>query len=154
MDVSTIMTAVVAFLAPYTPALLALAKTGAEETAKTLAKKGTEDGWDKAKKVWGKLKDKFGDDEEVELTTKLLALQPDDEDKQTQLAVLLAKHAADDPELVAVLATLLGGQERVQEMIADNGVLKKVRQKMTGSGTQSMKATNGGRIEDASQTMN
>jgi len=138
MDAPTIITAAVAFIAPYTPHLLKLGQKSAEEVAKTLAKKGAEAGWSKAVKLWTKLSASFGNDPKTIKTSELLATDPQDRDTQTKLATLLTGRLAGDPALIDELAQILGGESRVQEMIADD-LLMAVRQKMDGSGKQTMK---------------
>lgn len=155
MDTLTVITAAVTFLAPYTPQLLGLGKTTAEEIAKTLAKKGTEAGWGQAQALWQKLTARFRDDPKITATTQALATDPEDKDFQTKLVSLLAERLADDLTLVDELAQILGGPERVQEMVAaDGSMLRAVQQKIgDGPGKQTMKATGNSGISGARQEM-
>ena len=136
------------------PQLLKLGKTSAEEIAKTLAKKGTEAGWNKSVNLWTKLSTRFGNDPKVIKTTELLAVDTADKNTQASLAALLAGRLADDPALVEELAQILGWQTRVQEMVAeDGGLLTAVEQKMRVGGKQTMKAAGNSAIIGAKQEM-
>ena len=154
MDPQAVMTAAVAFLAPYTPQLLELGKKSAEEAAKTLSKKGAEAGWNKAVNLWTKLSARFKKDPKITAVTQALATDPQDKDFQVKLASLFAERLADDPALTEELAQILGGQARVQEMLAENNsLLLAVEQQMQGSGKQTIKATGNSAIIGARQVM-
>ncbi len=141
LNITQVATAAVTALAPFTPYLLELGKAGGKKLVEVIAEKGGEAAWQKAQTIWGKLKNRFGEDPEVTSATTLIAVDPEDEDRQATLIKVLSERLEDDQNLAQELFDLLGGQERIQEMVADQGSLMlKVSQKMKGSGKQVMQA--------------
>jgi len=154
LDPASVAGAAVVAMAPYTPYLLEIAKAGGKKLAEVIAEKGGESAWNKAGEIWKKIKDRSKDDPEVEMAAKMIAFDPENEDRQAELVSVLTKRLQKDKELLEQLSELLGGQDRVQEMIADqDSLMLKVSQKMKGVGTQTMKATGRSKIIGATQTM-
>ncbi len=144
MDINIGQTAatVVDILAPFTPFLIKVGKASGKKLAEVIAKKGSEAAWEKAKALWGKLKARFGDDLELESAATMVAAKPRDETRQTMLAEVLGARLQENPALAQELFDLLGGQEAVQQVLADRSSwVEDVTQRMKGSGKQIVQAS-------------
>jgi hypothetical protein len=135
--------AVVSFLAPYLPYLVA----GATEVAKGAAKKvgeiGTESAWKKAQALWARIRRRR--DPDLDTKVQVVTLDPTEEAYLAVLARYLVRFLEAQPELAAELSALLEGDPDVQEVIARNkGIVERVVQ--IGPGTKRVEADTGGRI--------
>jgi low affinity Fe/Cu permease len=110
--------AVVTFLAPFLPYLIA----GATEAAKGLGKKvgelGGEVAWKKAQALWVKLKERLSPKQKAK--ANVIALDPADKEEVASFVKTLAETLKADPELSAELVAALGEDESVQKVIALN----------------------------------
>lgn len=97
MDVSALVTKVVAFLAPFLPYLLKAGEKVAEEAGKKLG----ETAWEQAKSLWGKLRPKVEAKPAVQEAVQDVAAAPQDEDAQAALHQQLKKLLAEDKALAA-----------------------------------------------------
>jgi len=144
MDINTVQaaTAIVAALAPFMPFLIELGKAGGKKLVEVIAEKGGEAAWEKAETLWSKLKMRFGDDPEVQSAATMVAAKPEDERRQTTLAEVLVDRLQRDSALAEELLQMVGGQESVQQVLADRSSwVENVTQRMTGGGKQVVKAT-------------
>ena len=110
--------AVVSFLAPFLPYLIA----GATEAAKGLGKKAgelvSEATWKKAQGVWSKVAKRLTPKQKAK--ANVIALDPADQAEVASFAHSLVDTLAADPALATELAAVLEGDEGVQKVIALN----------------------------------
>ena len=141
-DVGQIAATTVTTLAPFTPLLVEVGKAGAQKFTEVIAKKGGEAAWNKAQSLWKKLKAHFGDDPEVNGALSLVAVKPEDESRQTLLAEVLGTRLQAYPEVAEEIFNLLGGQQAVQQVLAERGSwVEEVTQQIAGSsGAQTVSA--------------
>jgi hypothetical protein len=152
MDIGQIAAAVVTVLSPFTPFLLDTGKTAGKKLAEAIAQKGSEATWKTAQTLWAKLTAHFGDDAVVKSAATMVADQPEDETRQTMLAGVLGARLQENPALAEELLDLLGGQEAVQQVLADRSSwVEDVTQRMKGSGTQTVKASHDSVIKGVRQ---
>jgi hypothetical protein len=138
-----IAAAVTACLAPYTPYLI--------EAGKKFAGEAGVSAWKKAGEIWTKLVS-GGDAGEVKAAAKALSKDVDDADFGELLAAAIARQLEAHPELADELTSILGGESAVQEILAeDNAFVSGVKQRLHGSGRQSVKASGSARIENVQQ---
>ncbi len=142
VDIGQIAATVVTTLAPFTPFLLDVGKAGGQKLAEVIAEKGGDAAWNKAQAVWNILKARFGGDQEVTSAVGMVAAKPQDETRQTLLAEVLGTHMQADPELAEQILKLLGGQQAVQQVLAERGSwVEDISQHIKGSGQQTAKAS-------------
>ena len=137
LDIAGIALGAVKALSPYLPTLVKLGKAVGGKV-EDMAASGIKD---EAIKLWNKLTGHYKDDEEVELAAKMVAAKPEDEGRQKTMAEVLAARLSKDEGLAQEIMDLIGGQKRVQEVVAGNeSTVRLVRQYMEGAGKQSVKA--------------
>jgi len=142
INVGQIAAATVTALAPFAPFLTEIAKTGGNKLAQVIGQKGGEAAWHKAQSLWDKLKARFGDDPELQSAATMVAAKPEDEARQTMLAEVLGARLQENPALAQELLDLLGGQESVQQVLAERGSwVEDVTQRMKGGGEQIVRAS-------------
>jgi hypothetical protein len=116
-------------------------KASGKKLAEVITEKSSEAAWKKAQALWDKLKVHFGDDPEVQSATAMVAAKPEDETRQTMLAEVLADRLQSYPVLTDELLALVGGQESLQQVLADRSSwVENVTQRIAGSGKQVVKA--------------
>lgn len=148
IDIAGIATAVTAVVGPFMPFLI----EGAGKLRDVVAEKAGEAAWEKAQDLWKKITGHLGNDPVVIGAAAVVADDPEDEDAQKQLAKQLAKRLETNLDLARELQTMLGGPERIQEVIAGNqGRVEYVRQFMRGAGKQHVRAGDGGVIHGINQ---
>lgn len=148
--------AAASILAPLVPYLVktgvALATGVTKGASEAIGKAGGEATWQAAVRVWDKIVGKADERDGVKAAAQTLSLEPEEPDTQKAFARALKRLFEREPELAQAVRTELGGQEQIQEMLAENGGrLSCVAQDLEGVGKQSMTARNGGVIEDATQ---
>ena len=144
--------AIVARLAPFTPFLIEVGKAGGKKLAEVMAEKGGEAAWKKAQALWDKLQTRFHDDNEVQVMATVMAVKPEDEARQTLLAEVLGARLQENPALAQELFDLLGGQEAVQQVLAERGSwVEDVTQRMKGRGKQIVQASDDSVIKGVRQ---
>ena len=151
-DIGQIAAAVVTTLAPFTPFLIEVGKASGKKLAEVVAEKGGEAAWKKAQALWDKLQARFQDDDEVQVMATVLAVKPEDETRQTLLAEVLGARLQENPALAQELFDLLGGQEAVQQVLAERGSwVEDVTQRMKGGGKQIVQASDDSVIKSVRQ---
>ena len=151
-DIGQTAAAVVTTLAPFTPFLIEVGKAGGKKLAEVMAEKGGEAAWKKAQALWDKLQARFQDDDEVQVMATVLAVKPEDETRQTLLAEVLGARLQENPALAQELFDLLGGQEAVQQVLAERGSwVEDVTQRMKGGGRQIVRASDDSVIKGVQQ---
>ena len=100
MDIAALATALTGFLAPLIPYLV----KGAEKSAEALGQKLGQEGWEKAKAIWDKLRGRLGEDSPA---VKEVAEAPAEEDAHAALRVALRQLLKTDAALAAELTDLL-----------------------------------------------
>lgn len=153
ISIAAIATTVVTLVAPFTPYLLEVGKAVGQKWAETVAEKGGEETWNKAKAIWEKIQSRFGTDASVKGAALMVSADPENESYQTMLAKVLGEHLKEDPQFAQELLQLAGGQQSVQEVLADHSSwVEKVAQQMGGSGTQNVKASDHSVIKGVKQS--
>ena len=151
-DIGQTAAAVAATLAPFTPFLIEVGKAGGKKLAEVVAEKGGEAAWKKAQALWDKLQTRFQDDAEVQSMATVVAAKPEDEARQTMLAEVLGGRLQENPALAQELFDLLGGQEAVQQVLAERGSwVEDVTQRMKGGGKQIVQASDDSVIKGVRQ---
>lgn len=151
-DIGQTAAAVVTTLAPFTPFLIEVGKAGGKKLAEVMAEKGGEAAWKKAQALWDKLQARFHDGAEVQGAATVVAVKPEDETRQTLLAEVLGGRLQENPALAQELFDLLGGQEAVQQVLAERGSwVEDVTQRMKGGGKQIVQASDDSVIKDVRQ---
>jgi len=151
-DIGQTAAAVVTTLAPFTPFLIEVGKAGGKKLAEVMAEKGGEAAWKKAQALWDKLQTRFHDDAEVQVMATVVAVKPEDEARQTILAEVLGARLQENPSLAQELFDLLGGQEAVQQVLAERGSwMEDVTQRMKGGGKQIVQASDDSVIKGVRQ---
>jgi hypothetical protein len=154
-DIAQIAAALAAFIAPFTPALLEAGKTAGQQWAEMLGAKGGEATWNKAQALWEKIHARFGDDPKVKGATLLVSADPEDSAAQTLLATALGKQLQADPQFSQELFQLMGGEQAIQEVLADRGSwVEEVAQEMQGTGRQTIQASENSVIKNVRQAKN
>ena len=126
--------------------------TGGKKLAEVMAEKGGEAAWKKAQALWDKLQTRFHDDAEVQVMATGVAVKPEDEARQTLLAGVLGARLQGNPALAQELFDLLGGQEAVQQVLAEQGSwVEDVTQRMKGGGKQIVQASDDSVIKGVRQ---
>lgn len=153
MDINYIAAAIVSLLAPYLPRLVQAGKATVEAATEAAVREGSKVAWQTAQRVWQKIHGRFSDDTELVSAAQLAAAKPEQEEYKTLFAKVLAARLQEDTTLAQEMMTLLGGQEAVQEIVAQQGSwVESVWQDMEGSGEQSVKATDGSVISGVGQS--
>jgi hypothetical protein len=152
-EIAQISTAIVTLIAPFTPYLLEVGKATGQKWVETVAEKGGEAAWSRAKMIWEKIHSHVGDDPKVKGAALMVSADPEDSATQTLLVNALATHLNTDPQLMQELLHLLVGSRAVQEALADrqSGV-EDVTQEIKGTGTQRVKASEGSIIKGVRQS--
>lgn len=154
MDINSaeVSAAVVTILTPFIPYLVNAAKFSASAISEMIVQKGAEATWQRAQTIWAKISGRYANDDVIHGAALMLAAQPENEQFQSTLAHQLAVRLKEDQELLLELRALIGGQESIQKVLADKGLVKDVIQKMSGtSGTQIIEAKNKGEIRGVKQ---
>jgi hypothetical protein len=152
MDIGQIAAAVVTVLSPFVPFLVDTGQAAAKKLAETVAQKGGEATWKRAQTLWTKITTHFGDDPVVKSAATMVADQPEDKTRQTMLAEVLGARLQQNPALAEELLNLLGGQEAVQQVLANRSSwVEDVAQRMQGRGTQTVKASDDSVIKGVRQ---
>jgi hypothetical protein len=126
--VAKVAAAIAAFLAPYMPYLI--------EGGKGFAEGMGEAAWGRAEKIWHSIKSWFANDRSIEGASLMLSANPQDENLQKFLAKALAEKLKSHPEYAEELMKLIGGQERLQDVLVENSWTGDVIQEMSGAGEQ------------------
>ncbi len=152
-EITQIAAAIVTLIAPFTPYLLEVGKATGQKWAETLAEKGGEAAWSKAKMIWEKIHANVGEDPKVKGAALVVSADPEDLSAQTLLTNVLATHLNADPQFMRELLHLLGGTQAVQEVLTDRqSWVEEATQELKGTGTQSIKASEGSIIKGVRQS--
>lgn len=154
MDFVTIAAGVVKILQPALPYLdplkTALQKKFSDATAGAA--------FDQGKALWAKITSKFKDDKALNEAADRVVRNADDTDEEVKtfsrdkLTKVLAERLKDSPDLATELLELLGGEKRLQEIVAGNeAIIDNIRQTMAGAGTQRVEAGDKARISGVTQ---
>lgn len=137
VDVEKIAEEVVAILAPCMPYLIEVSKSGGKKIVEKIAEKSGEAAWDKANKLWGKLKGHFTDNAEIISAINLVTIDPNDRNRLLMLSKLLGTYLHKNPVLTQEIMELLGGREEMQQVLSRNkSLVHRVEQHMNGKGHQ------------------
>ena len=118
-----------------------------------IAEKGGEAGWEQARRLWKKLVERADDVGEIEDAARTLARKPEDPNRQETLQTIIAAQLSQNPGLAEEVRDLLGGEQRIQEIVALTGSrIENVEQSMNQSGTQKVIAKGRSTIKDVKQT--
>lgn len=154
IDLGNVAAATVSLLAPFTPFLLETGQAVGKKLGEVIVEKGGEKAWQKAQAMWDKLKNRFVEDPEVNSAATLVAAKPDDETRQAMLVEVLTARLNESPTLAQDLLDLLGGQDKLQEILADRGSrIEDVNQQMKDKGKQTVKASDESTIKNIRQNL-
>ena len=152
-EITEIAAAIVTSIAPFTPYLLEAGKAAGQKWAETVAEKGGEAAWSKAKMIWEKIHPHVENDPKVKGAALIVSADPEDASTQTLLVDALATHLNADPQLMLELIHVLGGSQAIQEIGADRQSRREdVTQGLKGSGRQSVKASEDSAIRGVHQS--
>jgi len=152
MNIELVAAAVTAALAPFAPFLVEIGKAGSKKLVDVINEKGGDAAWNLAQKLWGKIKSHMSDDADVNGATLMVSAKPEDESRQTMLAIALASGLKENPKLAQELSDLLGGENVIQQVLANRkSWVKDVTQQMSGDGEQTIKADKNSRIQGVKQ---
>ncbi|MEI6064410.1 MAG: hypothetical protein WCQ26_07450, partial [Pseudanabaena sp. ELA748] len=103
--------------------------------------------------LWAKITSKFKDDKELNEAADAVATAPEKEIFQKaareELTKVLAERLKDSPELAKELLGLLGGEKRLQEIVAgDRALIEAITFEMAGAGSQKIGAGNDAQIKN------
>ena len=155
MDALQTTTAIVITISPFLPFLLEIGENSAKKLSEIIVEKGGEAAWNKAQSLWTKVKGYFHTAPKIESAAKLVAQDPEDEDSQKVLAKALGSYLQNNPESLEELVELFGGEQSIQEVLADKGSLvENVKQSLVGSGTQRVVATEQSSVKGVTQIKN
>jgi hypothetical protein len=155
VDVGQVTATAVATLAPFMPFLVDAGKAVGLKFAEVISERGGEAAWNKAQALWSKLRSRFGDDPEVTSAATMVATKPEDEARQTMLAEVLGARLKENPDFAAEIFELLGGQQAVQQVLAERGswVEDVTQQIASSSGDQSVIARDNSSIKGVKQNI-
>jgi hypothetical protein len=141
-------------IAPFAPFLVELGKDSVKKASEVIVEKMGETAWKRAKALWDRLKSGSANDSELINSMELLAAKPEDMGRREMFAEVLAVRLRQEPELASDLKQLLGVRASVQEVLADkNSWVEDIEQRMQGSGSQSVSATDDSVILDVQQNI-
>src|SRR5215510_6555906 len=130
LDFAQVAAATASILSPFMPYLV--------EGGKKFAARAGDAAWEKAQALWERLRASIGEDPKITKSAELVAADPLDEGAQALFAKSLAARLSETPELVTQLTALLGGEETIQEVLADRGSwVEDVEQQIRGGGRAS-----------------
>jgi hypothetical protein len=111
--------------------------------------------WDQAKGLWGKITGRFKDDKDLNEAAEAVAALPNNAILQKALTEVLASRLQSAPDLTDELMKLLGGEKRLQEIVAGNeATIHDIRLKMAEAGTQRIEGGDKARISKVDMEMN
>jgi hypothetical protein len=143
--------AVVAFLSPFMPYLKEAGKITGKKLVEVAAERGGDAALKKAQDIWGKLAGR-SDSLELKSASDLVGANPEDQTYQIVLTKVLVGYLQKNPSFAKELVDLMGGEDSVQEVLAQRGSwIEDVRQEMSGTGRQSIKASDDAVIKVATQ---
>ncbi len=154
-DYVSIATGAVALLSPYLPKLLSLGSEVGSKIKDAVVEKGVDAVGEQAKKLWGKITGQFGADDELTGAAKLTAAAPQDAGRRKILTEVLAQRLKEQPQLAEELLAMMGGQKRLQQLIAGHdAVIEDVSFKMGSPGEEKLQAGDRARIKKITFDMN
>lgn len=155
VEIGQIAATLVTTLTPFMPFLVDAGKISGQKFVETIAEKGGEAAWNKARTLWNKVEDHFGNDVEVTSAATMVAIKPDDERRQETFAEVLGTRLKEDTSLVEEFFNLLGGQQAIQQVLAEReSWVENVTQLIVGpSGSQSTAARDNSTISGVKQNI-
>lgn len=149
-----VSSAIVAILTPFMPYLVNAAQFSASAIGEMVVQNGGEAAWQRAQILWGKIVNHHKDDAVINGAATMLAAQPENERFQSSLAHELAMRLQDEQALLNEIIAVIGGQESVQKILANNSLVEDITQKAQGKGgTQIVKAENDSVIKGVEQNI-
>jgi len=147
-DIVTIASGAVTLLAPVLPYLDPFRETLQKKLMESIAG----DVLAKGKGLWARITSRFKNDKDLQDAAEAVAALPNNNGLQNALTEILAQRLKDAPDLAEELLNLLGGEKRLQEIVAGNeATIEKIRQTMAGPGTQRVKAGDKAYMTDVTQ---
>jgi len=111
--------------------------------------------WEQAKNLWSKITGRFKDDKELHEAAEAVAALPNNASLQKALTEVLASRLQNAPDLTKELLDILGGEKRLQEIVAGNeAIIDNIRMTMAAAGTQRIQAGDKSRISGIDMNMN
>lgn len=112
-------------------------------------------GFEKAKQLWEKITSRFKGDEKLQEAATDLATVKEryQETAKDYLVEVLAKKMEASPDLAEELQQMMGGEKKINEIVAGDGALiTKIRQTMSGDGTNTVRGGDNSTISNVEQT--
>lgn len=154
-DYVSIATGIVSILSPYLPQLISLGKDAEDKIKDAVVDKGVDALGEQARKLWGRISGYFKDDPVVTSAATLTADAPKDSARQRFFTEILAQRLKDHPEIADELLEIIGGPERLQQVVVGHeAIIKDLHQKMAGAGEQTIRAGDHAHLEGIVQEMN
>lgn len=153
-DFVSIAAGAISILSPYLPQLLSIGKDVGSGIKDAVIDKGVDALGSQAKKLWEKIWGSFKSDPVLTSAATMVADSPEDAGRRKMLAEVLAQRLENNPELARELLEIIGGPTRLQQVIAGNeATIRDIRQKMKGSGEQTIRSGDKAIIERVEQDM-
>jgi hypothetical protein len=121
VNIGQLAATVATTLAPFTPFLINSGKAGGKKLVDILAEKGGDAAWNNAQTIWHKLYHHYGNDPEVISAATIVSAKPEDESRQMMFAEVVGIRLKDNPQLAEELFYMIGGQQTIQQVIAERG---------------------------------
>jgi hypothetical protein len=115
MDITAIADAVVAALTPFLPLLRRLGEGAVDHSLDEIGNRIDTKGWDLAKDLWRRLRDRVASDPILQQTTDALATVPADPAAQDGMRQQLQRLLTNDPALLTDLQQLLTAKAVAQQ---------------------------------------
>jgi hypothetical protein len=115
MDITAIAEAVVAALTPFLPLLRRIGEGAVDHTIDEIGNRIDAKGWELAKDLWRRLRDRVASDPTLQQTTDELATVPADPVAQDGLRQQLQRLLNNDPALLTELQQLLTAKAAAQQ---------------------------------------
>ena len=154
-DYVSIATGAVSLLSPYLPHLISLGSEVGSKIKDAVVDKGLDALGEQATKLWAKITGHFGADAELTSAAKLTAAAPQNTARKQILTEVLAQRLKDQPQIADELLAIIGGPNRLQQLVAGHdAVIKDISFKMSSPGEQKLQAGDRANIEGIDFDMN
>lgn len=143
IDISQVVSATLATLAPFWPIFLEMGKVGGNRLVEIAVENGNEKAWRTASALWNKITTRLGNDAELLSAAVLASKKKDDIGRQGILAEVLHAKLTQNNSLLQDLYSLLGEDTGIQQVLAENNSwIENVMQKSGDNSKQIVKAVN------------
>ena len=131
---------VTAFLTPFLPHLLKLGGQAASTVTDVVSEKFGEAAWSKAQKIWGCLRPKVEEKEDLKVAATQVATKPNSTARQAVFQEELEALLSEDPDLATAIAQIMA------EETADGTPGTQIVQNVVGNKNQAIGQVFGGKV--------